>query len=147
MVEEHMEEEDRAAMSDDAPTESTILSPKLRAVFAKYGFVEPRCMSHVDDGWVPIIDELLVSLIGINFPRDGIDQIKEKFGALRVYWRVALNPLMNYEADTLREAAIDRAARTCQRCGAAGATAAADGVRFVLCSVCSRQRGALSALY
>lgn len=75
--------------------------------------------AQVDQGWVPIVDEMLESLKDLPVE---IIQIKEKFGQLRVYYNI--NPVRTvYDVNAVAKAveiAQYRAAHTCELCGKPG---------------------------
>jgi hypothetical protein len=77
------------------------------------------CGAHVPTGWSTIVHELLAKLeklATVNEPFR-VQQIKEKFGGLRVYLGAAPD-----EAHLLIIEAEKLASVTCQRCGEPGET-------------------------
>ena len=84
------------------------------------------------DGWLPLLDELFAGIEAV-VRRDKlkdfqIDQIKEKFGTLRVYVSGA-----NREIHKLIREAEVRSGSICERCGKPGQTASMDGWYVTLC--------------
>jgi hypothetical protein len=86
------------------------------------------CMAwgfEVGDGWYPLIEDMLKSLMAVNTEGNyvvQIRQIKEKFGGLRVYWDCTSDIT---EADYKRlndivDKAEELAEQTCEVCGAEG---------------------------
>src|ERR1700728_959163 len=69
----------------------------------------------VGDGWYQILYDLFTEIKKIAPPGFVIQQVKEKFGGLRVY---DLNG--KYEIDTLIGIAEDKAIVTCDVCGLPG---------------------------
>ena len=80
----------------------------------KYEIPYPRCGAGVGDGWLPLLERLIVDLIALGWNKE-CAQIKEKFGGLRFY--------LDYTSPAL-DARIDQAEteslRTCEVCGAPG---------------------------
>jgi hypothetical protein len=94
--------------------------------FEKLDFIECR------DGWFEIISDLCRDLDNIISEQQDKDyyfeQIKQKFGGLRVY--------MNRENDAIRDTlqkAEDRSYKTCEVCGIPGKTVSVRGWLFTLC--------------
>lgn len=84
----------------------------------------------VNDGWLPIIDRLSDSL-SKDFPYVQYEQIKEKFGALRIY----THGLKEEDAEDVRfliAKATAESLQTCEICGSTGALRGG-GWRRVLC--------------
>lgn len=84
----------------------------------------------VPGGWRDIVAALCDELA--KEPDCRISQVKEKFGGLRVY----------REGGTAKQTALilaaeDKAARTCQRCGADGAKRRSTGWVRTLCDSCA----------
>lgn len=71
------------------------------------------CGFYVGPGWLPILDELGAELerLGVH-----VQQVKEKFGGLRVY----TDADGTEEVDTLIREACRRANKTCEECGEPG---------------------------
>ncbi len=76
-----------------------------------------ECGVSVPHGWIALVHDLMSKLEAIGGVR--VDQIKQKFGSLRVYvaYKAALH---NAEVDRLIDDAEDVASRTCEVCGADG---------------------------
>lgn len=84
----------------------------------------------VPEGWRGIVEALCDELA--KEPDCRIAQVKEKFGGLRVYREGG-----TAEQTALILAAEDKAAVTCQRCGADGASLRSGGW-LTLCDGCAR---------
>lgn len=56
----------------------------LETLLKKYDIAEPKCLSGIGNGWIPILDKLFQRIIFLGWNKDLI-QIKEKFGSLRIY--------------------------------------------------------------
>jgi hypothetical protein len=125
----------------------------------------PRVASWAPAGWMPLVTTLLEDLDAMldasEAKRFHIEQIKEKFGGLRVYWSLGpekttvmdvsdaqssqrleclpKRPSPVFERITARISEAEaRAARTCQRCGCAGASKGSE--RGWLSTLCERCR-------
>lgn len=74
----------------------------------------PDWYKAVGDGWTPILAELHLKLLAKE-PEYRVAQVKEKFGALRVY-------LTQYRPDLedLIEEAGEKSEKICERCGGPG---------------------------
>lgn len=68
----------------------------------------------VGPGWIPLIDTLAEDLVKLGWNRE-LDQVKEKFGALRFYIREGTEAMFRRIAR-----AEEESARTCEICGAPG---------------------------
>ncbi|UBV20419.1 hypothetical protein H8Z59_24625 [Mycolicibacterium fortuitum] len=90
-------------------------------------------------GWQPIIDTLAADLAVID-PDLSVNQVKEKFGGLRVY--VSATPAHHDAVYARIEQAEQDAERTCERCGQPGQLN--DDLHWVLtlCDACSDLRAA-----
>ena len=73
----------------------------------------------VADGWLPIVEEMLVALKDLPIT---IVQIKEKFGQLRVYGDYADNITDEQATEIAKtiEVAVYKARHTCEICGEPG---------------------------
>lgn len=76
--------------------------------------LHPWCWSGVGDGWLPLIDQLVVDLKAMGW-HGSVAQIKEKFGALRFYAEDTSD-----EMDARIEVACAASATTCENCGRQG---------------------------
>lgn len=91
----------------------------------------------VEDGWFDLIGRLCRGLSDEleRNPDPGfcLEQVKQKFGVLRVYTTPTTNPRV---ADLIA-AAIDESRTTCEPCGASGATVITHKGRMqALCPAC-----------
>ena len=71
----------------------------------------------VGPGWFPIVEDMLkkMSSVAIRPQLLQLEQIKEKFGGLRVYYSAAA--AIEKQVDSIVAKAEDAAARTCEHCG------------------------------
>jgi len=87
---------------------------KLEEVLNKHGIGKIRCGASCGDGWVPLIDNLIIDLITLGWDKQ-IEQIKEKFGGLRFYIGGATKEMHDL---------VDKAEHTsftiCEECGKPG---------------------------
>lgn len=77
----------------------------------------PDWLNAVGEGWRPILLQLHEEILKEN-PYYNIDQVKEKFGGLRVY-------LISRESSAIRDAIFEAEATsfvTCEKCGKPGET-------------------------
>lgn len=110
-------------------------------------------------GWYPLIVALHEQIKAL-LPDYEINQVKEKFGGLRFYWEAddgtiyedgAIDPDLERRIELVEElvrAAERRAAKTCERCGAAGrlhCTRAPSPWYQTLCAACAEERGYMPA--
>lgn len=83
---------------------------------------------YVRKGWIPILDRLAEDLIALGWNRT-LDQVKQKFGALRFY--IGEGPAPSRDAlaaiDRRIEEATAESLRTCEECGAPGRSASVGG--------------------
>ena len=82
-------------------------------------YAEHYRQPQVADGWLPIVEEMLVALKDLPIT---IVQIKEKFGELRVYGDYddsVTDEQVTEIAETI-EAAVYKARHTCEICGEPG---------------------------
>lgn len=114
------------------------MTESFAEIVEKHGFDQPRCASGVGPGWLPIIDELLTALAGQPIQ---LDQVKEKFGSLRVYYHSTKDPEKHLATvDVLIRKAAKKAAETCEDCGLPG-NLITKGWHRVLCKSCDTPRG------
>jgi hypothetical protein len=85
----------------------------LDDILQKHGIAAPGCWSDLPPGWTDIVDRLFVDLVAMGWDRH-LDQVKEKFGELRVY---ASGPKEIW--DRIDEA-TEESRRTCEECGKPG---------------------------
>lgn len=89
----------------------------------------------VDDGWFDLVDRLCRGLAAEleSDPAFCLEQIKQKFGVLRVYATATANPRVN----GLIAAAAEESRTTCEACGAVGAALVTrKGTMRTLCPSC-----------
>lgn len=108
---------------------------KLDGIFAKFGFNFPRCGISIGKGWVPIFEEFLQE-ITINGYEVHFQQVKQKFGDLRIYF----DSPNRAEVDVLLNAAEKKCSETCELCGQAAGKGNHDGWAAVLCGPCVKER-------
>lgn len=131
--------------------DSVISRHKARMDALKARF--PRMLNHqrffdysVGPGWEPIVEELLTRLEAQEEPTesepqlDRIDQVKQKFGDLRVNFTFHR---LSAEAKAWVAEAVERCSRTCQTCGKPGRKQSDRGDYAVWCDACftARQNG------
>lgn len=83
----------------------------IKDLLTKYEIPWPRSGASVGDGWLPLVEQLIVDLIAINWNKD-CHQIKEKFGGLRFYIGEATE-----EMHTLIAKYEGLSTKTCEDCG------------------------------
>jgi hypothetical protein len=95
---------------------------------------------NVGDGWQTIIEKLHADLLAID-PNYSVDQIKEKFGALRYYVTYDTdNDELRAKMDALIVEAENQSAVTCEWCGKPGKNSASNGWWITLCDPCREER-------
>lgn len=96
----------------------------------------PDCLDDVGPGWTSILTKLHADISAI-VPDYGVSQVKEKFGALRIY--------LNYpegtgtkadEAEELLAVAEAESESLCEQCGKPGTTGTPDGNMGWLKTLC-----------
>ena len=107
-----------------------------------YGDPRNTCMSRgceFADGWYRLLERLCEELEPVAPPEFRFDQVKEKFGQMRVYTSGG-----NEETERLIEKALEESLRVCEVCGATeGVTTEwAEWLRTLCrsCLVCRRRR-------
>lgn len=91
----------------------------------------PDWVDRVGSGWHPILSQLHTDARALDH-NYSVDQIKEKFGELRVYL-TSTNP----QVFLLVTEATARSQKICEDCGAAGHIQALEGKRWFRC-VCNK---------
>src|SRR5262245_15437688 len=96
----------------------------------------PEWYDDVGDGWGPILHDLHIKLLELD-PDYHVDQIKEKFGGLRVYLRNEPDVVL----ETIR-VAERRALKTCEYCGTQENVTTAGTPHWIktLCDTCRESR-------
>jgi hypothetical protein len=92
---------------------------KLKAIVDKYPNItmgDPK-LSGIEDGWIRIFEEMVRDLSDLKSPIK-IDQVKEKFGELRIY--VSTSDKVWPKALKIIAEAEDLADHTCEYCGMPG---------------------------
>jgi hypothetical protein len=106
-------------------------------MYAEEMSFNPRCGAHVGNGWLLLVDELIIQLIMLGFkPEDQIDQIKEKFGGLRFYVCGDISPEMH----ELISAAEKESFEICENCGEPGRNHGGHYWIKTLCDTCEKAR-------
>jgi hypothetical protein len=148
--------------------------PAIDALVARFPRLfrgkHPQVASSVPPGWSGLIDRMLADIDGMLDDRCArrfeLMQIKEKFGGLRVYWRLgrrrstaidavtpdgllqvkltaraasALEQSVVAQIDARVQRAETEASGTCQRCGRGDARRRSRGWLVTLCDVCEQQ--------
>jgi hypothetical protein len=106
----------------------------FKSLLEKHGFETPRCISFVSPGWWPILEDLLPKLKTAGVKT--VDQIKEKFGGLRVYTGSIENDSNRHLVATLIREAETKAWKTCEVCGDPGVLRT-EGWYMVRCQSCN----------
>lgn len=84
----------------------------------KFSFLQCNC--DVGNGWYGILERLFTKIAALNLPTEFcIEQVKEKFGALRVYIGGVNGPLYDKIRALIAEAAKE-SVQTCEVCGEKG---------------------------
>lgn len=106
----------------------------LKSAYNGREFSEEDVCTHVGPGWTPILKELFDKLFDLGW--DGsFEQVKEKFGGLRVY--------ISNETDGMSDAIADaenKSLRTCESCGAPGQRHPGWGWIRTECHECNEKR-------
>ena len=84
------------------------------------------------DGWLMVIGELGLAAT-LQFPEARATQVKEKFGGLRVY-----HTEVNADLESLIYRAEQKAANTCEHCGASPAKLRGKSWVRTLCDGCDK---------
>jgi hypothetical protein len=88
--------------------------PGFLELMKKHGLSYNANMGYVSAGWFPILERLFPKLKGLGW--DGkVDQIKEKFGKLRIYVANGSEPIYSAIAEAETESG-----KACEDCGAPG---------------------------
>jgi len=112
------------------------LHRKYRGLFRDWGEIPWACQVRCNQGWREIIEQLCADLDALELPELRINQIKEKFGGLRVY--VNIHPA---DVGALIERAQVRCAEVCENCGAPGNLRRnSTGWLLTLCDSCEAGR-------
>jgi hypothetical protein len=111
------------------------LHRKFRGIFRDWGEIPWACQIRCNQGWQEILEQLCAALEALGLPELKINQIKEKFGGLRVYVN-SQDP----EVRDLVEQAKQRCAVVCENCGAPGDMRKnATGWWLTLCDPCAAE--------
>jgi hypothetical protein len=109
----------------------------------RYGDIRKTCMCWgftCGDGWYNIIEELFTKLDEIAPKKIVLDQVKEKFGGLRVYFHTTESLGEVYDqVDKLIDEAEDKSFKTCENCGESGKVRGGGWIR-TLCDKCNKNR-------
>ena len=99
---------------------------------AKYPEAFKNCFDFSPpDGWEPIVEKLIDDLLFVD-PKIKIDQVKEKFGELRVYVERGSDDTWEAICDLIHEAE-ENCENACQRCGKPGQFRNRNGWYYVAC--------------
>lgn len=103
-----------------------LLSENIRHWFDKYpvAMADVYCMAILPPGWESLAEPIVAAAEAAGV---GVDQIKEKFGGLRIYLDNGTDELYKLCDDAERESL-----KTCQECGQRGTTTTS-GWRLTLC--------------
>lgn len=108
------------------------MNDTARALLDRLGIAPPPCGFSIGPGWLPIVERALIEMISAGWDRQ-LHQVKEKFGGLRLYIGQG-----NIEIEGIIRRAEDKAAITCEQCGAPGKERG-DGWIRVLCENCAEK--------
>lgn len=93
----------------------------------------------VGPGWQKLLLDLTDKLFALGWD-GGLEQVKEKFGTLRFYWRNNIaDPMLAYIADDLVGFAEAKSGWTCEQCGDWGKTRGG-GWLVTMCDKCWGKR-------
>lgn len=87
------------------------VSDHLEDLLQCHGISPTPCWSEIGFGWTGIVDSMLVKLLNAGWDKD-LQQIKEKFGILRVY----IGEATDYQVQIVAEAEM-LSRTTCYTCG------------------------------
>ncbi len=90
------------------------MSDHFALFLERHGLSEPHCFSGVGKGWIPILDDMVKELVSLGWDKD-LQQVKEKFGILRVYVGQTTD-----EMESVIAVAEERSRAVCEQCGAPG---------------------------
>ena len=96
----------------------------LLKIIEKYPNAEldQACWSEIQDGWIPLFEEFVQKLSMLGFPVV-LEQVKEKFGQLRIYSHLKDLPFdskENKQVELLVEEYEIRSTAICESCGSPG---------------------------
>lgn len=109
---------------------------KLSDLLKKYDIPEPRIGGSCGDGWIPLVESLIIDLLALGWDKR-VDQIKEKFGGLRFY--IDETELSQSVREVVRERireAEDMSFKVCETCGDPGSLHGTYWIKTV-CGPCS----------
>ena len=115
------------------------IGTKLGALLVKHGVPTDSasaCYSQVGDGWLPLIEDLIIELKKLDWNLD-VHQIKEKFGGLRFYTGDTTS-----EMDDLIRKAEAASFKICEDCSKPGKATTPRGWIRTLCVACDEKRNA-----
>ena len=95
----------------------------------------------IGDGWLSIVDEALTTIkqkMTEGMPKVEINQIKEKFGGLRIYFDGG-----NDETGEIIEKAVKKANNTCDTCGTTENVGYTTGWIATICEDCAKKEDKL----
>lgn len=94
------------------------------------------CGVSVPQGWIPIVDEAATALTAIGGVC--VDQIKQKFGGLRIYARAGSHDDAAVSDVIVR--AVAKAETTCERCGSTDQAKIHTSKRGFMENLCAKHR-------
>ncbi len=100
---------------------------KVDELLVKHGIAYPPCGAHIGEGWLFLVDKLFSDMIAAGWDKD-LQQLKEKFGGLRVYIGTWNEPIKQ-----LIRGAYEVAAITCEECGEVGKLRNCGGRMATMC--------------
>ncbi len=113
---------------------------KVQELFNKHGFELPYAGFSIQKGWFLAFEELLQK-INLSGQKVNFEQIKEKFGDLRIYFSIEPFSKENYDLiqKMVTEAEI-KCATACEECGKPG-DKYTNGWIKTLCESCAKEKG------
>lgn len=122
------------------PAKDQILFEKYASLFPPKEIRDNETLSclafgfECDDGWFSLLDEALQAMADLNIPIQ-IDQVKEKFGGLRIYYHDG-----DERVDSIIKIAEEKASKTCERCGLPGEIKKIKNWYTCICPKCEKKR-------
>lgn len=107
---------------------------EIRKIFEDLGLIWPRAGAAVGQGWMKIVEPALRAMKKID-PNIRIDQIKEKFGGLRIYF-AASDPILYDMLELVVNGAESKAWHTCEECGELAERVNDEGWIRTICDSC-----------
>lgn len=107
---------------------------KIKELLQKYEIKNPSCGAYCGDGWVPLIESLIVDLIAFGWDKQ-LGQVKEKFGGLRFY----LDGETTDDINKRISEAESQSFKVCEACGNPGSDKGSTAWISTLCDDCRKK--------